>query len=124
MMLSVVLMIGLCFVKGFECNHLGDNRPLENFGFIKLSDISVANALLLWVAVKDSRTILRARVGSLPIKLGGIVGDSKIHLEKLTVRNPGRIIFDPDRLSMPGITFADHLVVGCVSGSSRVACAN
>src|SRR6266404_2514256 len=118
MMDSIVLMIGLGFIEGFQCDDLGDNRPFEDAGFVKLSDISVGDSLLLGVAVKDCRSILRAGVRSLSIQFGRIVGHSKIHFKQLAIRNPRWIIFDPDRLSVSGIAFAYHLVVSRVSRPS------
>lgn len=80
MMLGVILMIGLGFVERIERNNLGDNWLLEDFGFVDLSDVGFGNALLLFVSVKDSRAVMRADVGALPIEFRRIMSHGEEHL--------------------------------------------
>ena len=80
MMLGVILMIGLGFIESIERNNLGDNWLLEDFGFVDLSDVGFGNALLPFVGVKDSRAVMRADVGSLPIEFRRIMSHGEEHL--------------------------------------------
>src|SRR5437764_678922 len=57
----------------------------------------------------------------LPIQLGGVMGDRKKHLQKLTVGNQRRIIGDANRFGMAGIPAADHFILCCLRVAPRIA---
>src|SRR5229473_1289679 len=64
---QVVLMIAFSFVKRFERSDLSNDGSSEDFSFVQLIDVSLSNALLLFVGIEDSGAILRTGVGPLAV---------------------------------------------------------
>src|SRR5436309_7160776 len=111
MMCEVVLMVAFSFVKTGQADHLRHDWPLEYFGLIELSDVSLRDPFLLFVCDKDGRSILGAFVRSLPVQLRGIVRDREKYFQKLAIRNLGGIVDDSDRFGMPGETAAHDFIL-------------
>ena len=72
---SVILVIGLCRIEGFQRHDLSHDLPRENLSMIELGDVGFRNSLLFVAVVKNRRAILRPLVRTLPIQLRGIVCD-------------------------------------------------
>src|SRR4029077_17696477 len=102
MVLEVVLMVSLRWVEGLQRDNLGNDWLRINFCGIELSDVGFGDFSLLVVCVKNGRAVLRARVGSLPIELGGVVADGKENHQNLAVGNLRRIEDDFDGFGMAG----------------------
>src|SRR5687768_1572579 len=80
MMSGVVLMIILSRVKRTAAD-LGYDRTSKHICLVELVNVGARDTLLIFVCVKDGRAILCPGVGSLPIKLRGIMGDRKEYFE-------------------------------------------
>ena len=64
---QVVLMVAFGFMKSLQCGDLSYEGTTEDSGPIELLDVSLRDALLFFVRIKNSRAILRTSVRSLPI---------------------------------------------------------
>ena len=82
---GVVLMISLGLIIRVESGDLRDDRPPEDFGLIELLNVGFGDALLLVAGVENCRAVLRARIGALPVQLGGVMRDGEKDFEELAV---------------------------------------
>jgi hypothetical protein len=64
---QVVLMVAFGFMKNLQCGDLSYEGTTEDFSLIELLDVSLRDAPLFFVKVKNSRAILRTSVRPLPI---------------------------------------------------------
>jgi len=72
MQLRIILVIPLRRIKRLQRRHLRGNLPMKSFGLVELRNISLRNFLLLVIAVKNHRAVLRPFIGPLPVYLGRI----------------------------------------------------
>src|SRR6266498_751188 len=87
MMRKIVLVITLRFIKRLERRDFSYDGPVKHFGLVQLIDISLCNALLFFVTIKDRRAILRSGIRPLAIQFSWVMCDRKENLEKLAIRD-------------------------------------
>src|SRR5438128_2539597 len=87
MMRKIVLVVALRFVKRLERRHFSCDGRAKHFGLVQLIDISLRNALLLFVTIEDCRAILRPGIGPLAIQFSRVMRDRKEDFEKLAIRD-------------------------------------
>lgn len=67
MMDGVVLMVSLSLIKRIADRDLTYNRALKDLSRIELVYVRLGNAPLVFAGAKDSRPVLCAVVGALPV---------------------------------------------------------
>jgi len=94
-------VIVFSFVEGSRGNNLRDDRLSICSRLSALLLRALSRGLLFGVVIENRGTILRSRVGPLPVQLRGIVVLPE-DIQQLFIGNLGRIIVDLDRFGMPG----------------------
>src|SRR4029450_4120665 len=67
MMDYVVLMVSLSSIELGEGTQSRHNWTVEDFSLIELVNVGLCDALLIFIGAEDSRAVLCAVIGSLPI---------------------------------------------------------
>src|SRR5207253_1254504 len=98
---QILLVIILSLIESRSGNNLRDDRLPICSRLSALFLRTLSRGLLFGVMIENRGTILRSRVGPLPVQLRGIVVLPE-NVQQLFIRNLGRIIVDLDRFGMPG----------------------
>ncbi len=114
-------MIFLGRIETVERFDLGHDRFVEELRIRQGLHKRLGRSLLFVVLIKDHRAILSAAVGALKIEFGRVMCDGEKHVQKLLVRDFGRIEGHLDRLGVAGRAGADVFVVGSLFFAARVS---
>jgi hypothetical protein len=116
-----VLVILLGAVKPFERRYLRDDTRGKNLCRIKLRNVSIGDTFLLFRGIEDRRAIRRAYIGSLPVKLRGIVSYRKKDAEQFAVSESRRVIYYFERFCVAR-RFGGYLIVrGGLRRTTRIS---
>src|SRR6188474_578863 len=95
---GVILMKRLRYLKAAQRPDFGDNRPRKAMGSVQSSEIAFHKLALLRGEIVHHGTVLGARVRSLAIALGRVMGHGEEHLQQFLIADLRGIVAHPDRL--------------------------
>ena len=101
MFLSVVLVITLGRIEGFESNHLSDDGFLEDLSCVELGDVAFDDLLVFLISIEDHGAVLRAGVRSLAVELCRVMRNGEEDLQQATQSDLGWIINNLDDSACP-----------------------